>query len=46
MRVGRAVIYKALHKGDVNLRVRIAEPLRNENCSTANLAHGRPDGTV
>ena len=35
--VGKAVIYKALHKGDVNLRVRIAEPLRNEDCSTANL---------
>ena len=31
------MIYKALHEGDVNLNVRIAEPLRNENCSTANL---------
>ena len=40
------MIYKALHKGDVNYRlmaierstsVRIAEPLRNEDCSTANL---------
>lgn len=39
-------MYKALHKGDVNNRiarayhkptVRIAEPLRNEDCSTANL---------
>ena len=38
------MIYKALHKGDVNNRftrayrkstVRIAEPLRNEDCSTA-----------
>ena len=28
--VGKAVIYKALHKGNVNLCVRIAEPLRNE----------------
>ena len=46
MRVGRAVIYKALHKGNVNFKlmaierstsVRIAEPLRNEDCSTANL---------
>ena len=44
--VGKVVIYKALHKGDVNYRltrayrkptVRIAEPLRNEDCSTANL---------
>ena len=40
------MIYKALHKGDVNYRlmaierstsVRIAEPLRNKDCSTANL---------
>ena len=31
------MICKALHKGDVNLRVRIADPLRNEDCSTANL---------
>ena len=46
MIVGIAVIYKALHKGNVNYRlmaierstsVRIAEPLRNEDCSTANL---------
>ena len=37
MIVGKAVIYKALHKGDVNLKVRIAEPLRNKDCSTANL---------
>ena len=46
MRVGKAVIYKALHKGNVNFKlmaierstsVRIAEPLRNEDCSTANL---------
>ena len=35
--VGKAVIYKALHKGDENLWVRIAEPLRNKDCSTANL---------
>ena len=35
--VGKAVICKVLHKGDVNLKVRIAEPLRNEDCSTANL---------
>ena len=35
--VGKVVIYKALHKGDVNKKVRIAEPLRNEDCSTANL---------
>ena len=35
--VGKVVIYKALHKGNVNLKVRIAEPLRNEDCSTANL---------
>ena len=44
--VGKAVIYKVLHKGNVNYRlmaierstsVRIAEPLRNEDCSTANL---------
>ena len=39
MRVGKVVIYKALHKGDVNLRVRIAEPLRNEDCSTAICLH-------
>ena len=31
------MIYKALHKGNVNKNVRIAEPLRNEDCSTANL---------
>ena len=40
------MIYKALHKGNVNFKlmaierstsVRIAEPLRNEDCSTANL---------
>lgn len=31
------MIYKALHKGDVNEIVRIAEPLRNKDCSTANL---------
>ena len=46
MIVGIAVIYKALHKGDVNNRfmrayrkstVRIAEPLRSKDCSTANL---------
>ena len=46
MRVGKVVIYKALHKGNVNFKlmaierstsVRIAEPLRNEDCSTANL---------
>ena len=46
MRVGKAVIYKALHKGNVNFKlmaierstsVRIAEPLRNKDCSTANL---------
>ena len=46
MLVGKAVICKALHKGDVNYKlmaierstfVRIAEPLRNEDCSTANL---------
>ena len=37
MRVGKDVIYKTLHKGDANLRVRIAELLRNEDCSTANL---------
>ena len=37
MIVGKVVIYKALHEGDVNLKVRIAEPLRNEDCSTANL---------
>ena len=35
--VGKAVIYKALHKGDVNQIVRIAEPLRNKDCSTTNL---------
>lgn len=29
------MIYKALHKGDVNKKVRIADPLRNEDCSTA-----------
>lgn len=34
---GKVVICNALHKGDVNLNVRIAEPLRNGNCSTANL---------
>lgn len=39
MRVEKVVIYKALHKGDVNLRVRIAEPLRNEYCSTAISLH-------
>ena len=42
------MIYKALHKGDVNNRftrayrkstVRIAEPLRNEDCSTATCLH-------
>lgn len=37
MRVRKVVIYKAPHKGDVNLKVRIAEPLRNKECSTANL---------
>ena len=37
--IGKAVIYKALHKGDVNLKVRIAEPLRNEDCSTATCLH-------
>ena len=37
MIVGKAVIYKALHKGDVNKNVRIAEPLQNKDCSTANL---------
>ena len=46
MRVGKVVIYKALHKGNENFKlmaierstsVRIAEPLRNEDCSTANL---------
>jgi hypothetical protein len=46
MKVRKVVIYKALHKGDVNNRftrayrkstVRIAGPLRNEDCSTANL---------
>ena len=46
MIVGKAVIYKVLHKGDVNYRlmaierstsVRIVGPLRNEDCSTANL---------
>ena len=46
MRVGKAVIYRALHKGNENFKlmaierstsVRIAEPLRNEDCSTANL---------
>ena len=37
MIVGKVVIYKALHEGDVNLKVRIADPLRNEDCSTANL---------
>ena len=31
------MICKALHKGDVNKTVRIAEPRRNGNCSTANL---------
>lgn len=31
------MIYKALHKGDVNKNVRRAEPLRNEDCSTAKL---------
>ena len=40
------MIYKALHKGNVNYKlmaierstsVRIAEPLRNEDCSTAKL---------
>ena len=35
--IGKVVIYKALHEGDVKLGVRIAEPLRNEDCSTANL---------
>ena len=48
MIVGKAVIYKALHKGDANNRltrvyrkptVRIAEPLRNEYCSTAISLH-------
>ena len=39
MRVGKVVIYKALHKGGVNLKVRIAEPLRNEDCSTAICLH-------
>lgn len=42
------MIYKALHKGNVNYRlmaierstyVRIAEPLRNEDCSTATCLH-------
>ena len=37
MIVGKVVIYKALHEGNVNLKVRIAEPLRNEDCSTAKL---------
>jgi len=45
-KVGKAVIYKAFHKGNVNYKlmaierstsVRIAEPLRNEDCSTAKL---------
>ena len=35
--VGKAVICKSLHKGNVNKNVRIADPLRNEDCSTANL---------
>ena len=39
MIVGKVVIYKALHEGDVNLKVRIAEPLRNEDCSTAICLH-------
>ena len=48
MRVGKAVIYKTLHKGNVNFKlmaierstyVRIAEPLRNEDCSTATCLH-------
>ena len=48
MIVGKAVICKALHKGDVNNRltrayrkptVRIAEPLRNKDCSTATSLH-------
>ena len=39
MIVGKVVIYKALHKGIVNLKVRIAEPLRNEDCSTAICLH-------
>ena len=48
MRVGKVVICKALHKGNVNNRlarayrkpnVRIAEPLRNEDCSTAICLH-------
>ena len=37
MIVGKVVIYKALHEGNVNLKVRIAEPLRNEDSSTAKL---------
>ena len=39
MIVGKVVIYKVLHEGDVNLKVRIAEPLRNEDCSTAICLH-------
>ena len=48
MIVGKVVIYKALHKGNVNYKlmvierstsVRIAEPLRNEDCSTAICLH-------
>ena len=35
--VGKVVIYNAIHKGNVNKTVRIAEPWRNEDCSTANL---------
>ena len=39
MIIGKVVIYKALHEGDVNLKVRIAEPLRNEDSSTAICLH-------
>ena len=35
--IGKVVIYKARHEGNVNFKVRIADPLRNEDCSTANL---------
>ena len=34
---GKVVIYNALHKGNVNLNVRIADPRRSNDCSTANL---------
>ena len=48
MRVGKAVIYKALHKGNVNFKlmaierstsVRIAEPLRNVDLFDCKPAH-------